>query len=136
MVLAYPHGHSKRIGDVDPVTSAPVPKAPIACDVDGLVPAPPPVARAARSWVLVRFRRRGRVLGANMAGDAIVAVGDVVGIVEYDGSGRGFRPLVACVRCGRRTPSPVLLFKRRRDLDRPLDPILCASCSQGWQRRG
>lgn len=103
-------------------------------DVDGLEPAPTIVAYAARLWVLVHFLRAGRVRGANPAGDVVVDIGDLVGVVEYIGSRRALRPLVACLRCGLRTPSPVLLFRRRRDLRRPLGPVLCARCVQRHQR--
>jgi hypothetical protein len=126
MVLAHRNSRSKG-------TDA-VPDAPDAPGIGRLHPAGAAEARAAQLWVLLRIRRAGRVLGANDAGDVIIAVGDVVGVVEYHGSERGLRPLVPCVRCGRRTPSPVLLFRRRRDLRRPLDPILCASCSRGRQQ--
>jgi hypothetical protein len=132
MALAAPDGHPKRIG-AHRRNNAPAPTAP-PLDRDGLRPAPSIVVRGARWWVLVHFGRGARVHGLNAAGDPIVEFGDVVGVIEYVDTRRALRALVPCVRCHRRTPSPVVLLRRRRDLRRPLKAVLCARCSQPHQR--
>jgi hypothetical protein len=87
-------------------------------------------AWAIRWWGLIRLRRRLRILGATEAGEPIVKVGDLHGIVENTGAGRGVRPLMPCVRCGCRVPSPAGTIRQRRHLRGVRPSMLCSSCSR------
>jgi hypothetical protein len=102
-------------------------------------PAPPTAAptpsgtAAASAWrgrcgcwlVRLRWHRRAEVGGATPAGEPILVVGGV-GLVL--GTGWSLYRLVTCAVCGDEVASRARPLRRRSDLDRPAEPIICGPC--------